>query len=217
MNEALLNDQEETRVAVSPNAGPALRDLGFDVIVERNAGLRASFPDRLYAAQGAKLSDSADAVIANSQVLVYINTVPKNHFDKFKPGQIVIGYLWPAFNAEMVHELAGRKITALSMDAVPRITRAQKLDSLSSMANLAGYRAVITAFNLLPRFSKPLTTAAGQVPPASVFIIGAGVAGLSAIGTARSLGAIVRANDTRPVVQEQVESMGAEFVAVEAK
>ena len=217
MNEALLNDQEETRVAVSPNAVPALRDLGFDVIVERNAGLRASFPDRLYAAQGAKLSDSADAVIANSQVLVYINTVPKNHFDKFKPGQIVIGYLWPAFNAEMVHELAGRKITALSMDAVPRITRAQKLDSLSSMANLAGYRAVITAFNLLPRFSKPLTTAAGQVPPASVFIIGAGVAGLSAIGTARSLGAIVRANDTRPVVQEQVESMGAEFVAVEAK
>jgi NAD(P) transhydrogenase alpha subunit len=191
--------------------------MGFDIAIERSAGLKSSFPDRLYAAEGCKIMESADAVIASAQMLVYIGNVPQNHYDKFRPGQIVIGYFWPAFNQEVLKELASRKVIALSMDAVPRITRAQKLDSLSSMANLAGYRAVIQAFNLLPRFSKPLTTAAGQVQPAKVFVIGAGVAGLSAIGTSRSLGAIVRANDTRPVVKEQVESMGAEFVQVQVK
>jgi NAD(P) transhydrogenase len=217
LNEALLNDLQETRVAISPNSVPKLRELGFDVVIEKSAGLRASFPDRLFAAEGCKIADSADAVISSAQVLVYIGAVPSNHYDKFRPGQVVIGYFWPAFNKDTLKELASRKVVALSMDAVPRITRAQKLDSLSSMANLAGYRAVIQGFNLLPRFSKPLTTAAGQVPPAKVFVIGAGVAGLSAIGTARSLGAVVRANDTRPVVKEQVESMGAEFVEVQVK
>jgi NAD(P) transhydrogenase len=215
LNEALLNDLQETRVAVSPNSVPTIRELGFNVAIEKSAGVRSSFPDRLYAAEGCKILDSADAVIAAAQILVYIGTVPRNHYEKFRPGQIVIGYFWPAFNPETLKELASRKIAALSMDSVPRITRAQKLDSLSSMANLAGYRAVIQGFNLLPRFSKPLTTAAGQVLPAKVFVIGAGVAGLSAIGTARSLGAVVRANDTRPVVKEQVESMGAEFVEVQ--
>ena len=215
VNEGLLNDMQETRVAISPNSVRKLRELAFDVVIEKSAGNRASFPDRLYAAEGCKILDSADAVINTAEILVYIGTVPKKHYDKFRPGQVIVGYFWPAFNQETLKELASRKIVALSMDAVPRITRAQKLDSLSSMANLAGYRAVIQGFNLLPRFSKPLTTAAGQVPPAKVFVIGAGVAGLSAIGTARSLGAIVRANDTRPVVKEQVESMGAEFVEVQ--
>jgi NAD(P) transhydrogenase len=217
LNEANLNDQQETRVAISPNTVSKLRQLGFDIVMEKSAGLRASFPDRLYAAEGCKILDSADSVISTTQVLVYIGSVPTSHYDKFRPGQVVIAYFWPALNPDTLRELASRKVIALSMDAVPRITRAQKLDSLSSMANLAGYRAVIQAFNFLPRFSKPLTTAAGQVAPAKVFIIGAGVAGLSAIGTARSLGAVVRANDTRPVVKEQVESMGAEFVKVKVK
>jgi NAD(P) transhydrogenase alpha subunit len=216
VNEALLNDGGETRVAISPNVVSRFRELGYDVVVEIDAGKRSSFPDRLYAAEGCRISKSADQVISQADILVYIGTVPKSHYDKFRPGQVIIGYFWPAFNPETLRELAERKITTLSMDAVPRTTRAQKLDSLSSMANLAGYRAVLLGFNLLPRFSKPLTTAAGQVQPSKVFIVGAGVAGLSAIGTARSLGAIVKANDTRSVVKEQVESMGAEFVEVPA-
>ena len=216
LNEGILNDGAETRVAISPNTISKFRQMGYNIVVERDAGARSSFPDRFYAAEGCRIADSADQVIAVVDIVVYIGTVPRSHYDKLKPGQVVIGYLWPAFSQETLKELADRKIIALSMDAVPRITRAQKIDSLSSMANLAGYRAVIQAFNLLPRFSKPLTTAAGQVNPATVFVIGAGVAGLSAIGTARSLGAIVKANDTRSVVKEQVESMGAEFVEVVA-
>ena len=217
LNEALLNDGAETRVAISPNAVARFRELGYDVLVERDAGLGSTFPDRLYAAEGCRILDSVDQVIDKVEIIVYIGTIPKTHYDRFRPGQVVIGYLWPAFNGETLKALAQRKIVSLSMDAVPRITRAQKLDSLSSMANLAGYRAVLLGFNLLPRFSKPLTTAAGQVQAAKVFVIGAGVAGLSAIGSARSLGAIVKANDTRSVVKEQVESMGAEFVEVSVK
>ena len=214
VNESLLNDGTETRVAIAPNGVCRLRELGYAIVLEKQAGLKASFPDRFYAAEGCKIVDNANAVINSADILVYIGAVPKNHYDLFKTNQIVIGYFWPNFNADSLKELAARRITTLSMDAVPRITRAQKMDTLSSMANMAGYKAVIEAFHLLPRFSKPLTTAAGQVAPAKVFIAGAGVAGLSAIGTARSLGAIVRANDTRSVVKEQVESMGAEFVEV---
>ena len=214
VNESLLNDGTETRVAIAPNGVEKLRHLGYAIVIEKSAGTKASFPDRFYAAEGCKLVDNADAVINSADVLVYIGAVPKSHYDKFKTNQVVVGYFWPNFNADSLKELAARRITTLSMDAVPRITRAQKMDTLSSMANMAGYKAVIEAFHLLPRFSKPLTTAAGQVDPAKVFIAGAGVAGLSAIGTARSLGAVVRANDTRSVVKEQVESMGAEFVEV---
>jgi NAD(P) transhydrogenase len=210
VNESLLNDGTETRVAIAPNAVASIRKLGYGLVMESKAGQKAYFPDQYY--EGVKILSNADAVIAASEIVVYIGSVPSSHQEKFKPGQVVIGYFWPAFNGDILREMASRKITSLSMDAVPRITRAQKLDTLSSMANMAGYKAVVEAFHLLPRFSKPLTTAAGQVSPAKVFIAGAGVAGLSAIGTARSMGAIVRANDTRAVVKEQVESMGAEFV-----
>ena len=212
LNETILNDSCETRVALTPSNVDQLREIGYKVLIEKSAGKKASFPDRLYAGEGCELAHSADQILSSADILIYINSVPGNHMDKLRPGQLIIAYLSPALNPTLLQDLASRKISSLSMDAVPRISRAQKLDSLSSMANLAGYRAVIIAFNLLPRFSRPLTTAAGQIPAAKILVIGAGVAGLSAIATARSIGAIVRATDPRPEVKEQVESMGAEFV-----
>ena len=207
----------ETRVAISPNLVSKLRSLGFAVLIERDAGRLASFPDRLYAHEGCRIAANAAEVYQAADIIVRVGALPEKDEQRLRPGQIVIGYFWPAFSAEQLKRLAVTGVTSISMDAVPRTTKAQKLDSLSSMANMAGYKAVVEGFHLLPRFSKPLTTAAGQVPPARVFIIGAGVAGLSAIGTAKSLGAIVIANDTRSAAKEQVESMGAEFAEVQYK
>ena len=204
----------ETRVALSPNLVSKFRSLGFTVLIERDAGRAASFPDRLYAAEGCKIASNAEEVYEKADVIVRVGTLPEVDERRLRPGQVIVAYFWPAFSVEPLKRLAALGVTALSMDAVPRTTKAQKLDSLSSMANMAGYKAVIEAFHHLPRFSKPLTTAAGQVPPAKVFIIGAGVAGLSAIGTAKSLGSVVLANDTRSAAKEQVESMGAEFLQV---
>ena len=202
----------ETRVAATPTTVKSLIALGHDVIVEAGAGERADLMDDAFVEAGALIGDlekvwAADAVIK-------INPPNAEELERLRDGATLIGLLNPRLDPEMVEALAARKITALAMDAVPRISRAQSMDVLSSMANIAGYRAVIEAAHEFGRFFTGQVTAAGKVPPATVFVAGAGVAGLAAIGAAGSLGAIVRATDTRPEVAEQVESMGADFVAV---
>ena len=199
----------ETRVAATPATVRQLEQLGYEVVVEPGAGDRADFPDGAFVDAGATVGDAwrADIVFA-------INSPTPDELTRMKPGAMLIALLAPALNPDVVEELAGRPITALSMDAVPRISRAQSLDVLSSMANIAGYRAVIEAAHEFGRFFTGQVTAAGKVPPAKVLVVGAGVAGLAAIGAAGSLGAIVRATDPRPEVADQVRSLGGEYVAV---
>ena len=210
----------ERRVAATPETASRLSKLGFEVLVESQAGLMASFDDAAYRAAGATVVDDARALWSGSDVVIKVQP-PEQHTglgvheaDLLRQNGTLISFLWPAKNQELIERLAARKGTVLAMDQVPRITRAQKMDALSSMANIAGYRAVIEAASFYGRFFTGQITAAGKVPPAKVLVIGAGVAGLSAIGAARGLGAIVRAFDTRSEVREQVQSMGAEFLEV---
>jgi NAD(P) transhydrogenase subunit alpha len=192
--------------------------LGFEVLVETQAGALAAFGDDDYAAAGGRVVEDARALWQEADIILKVQ--PPDHHPVLnvheaelpREGTVLISFLWPGKNKELIDRLAARKLTALAMDQVPRITRAQKMDALSSMANIAGYRAVIEAASFYGRFFTGQMTAAGRVPPAKVLVIGAGVAGLSAIGAARGLGAIVRAFDTRPAVKEQVKSMGAEFI-----
>lgn len=200
----------ETRVAATPTTVAALQKLGYEVVVEPGAGKSASFTDEAYAAAGASLGDPLAA-----EVVVGVNPPTLAQLDGLKPGATLIAMLNPRLDEEIVADLAQRPITALSMDAVPRISRAQSMDVLSSMANVAGYRAVVEAAHEFGRMFTGQVTAAGKIPPARVFVVGAGVAGLAAIGAASAMGAIVRAFDVRPEVGEQVESMGAEFVKVD--
>ncbi|MFT5113809.1 MAG: NAD(P) transhydrogenase subunit alpha [Parasphingorhabdus sp.] len=211
----------EKRVATTPNVVPQLVKLGFDVIVETGAGVAANFSDSAYQAAGATIAADPDSLWSEADILLKVRAPqldPESGVDEaelFRPDQTLISFFWPAQNQERMSELAAKGISIISMDSVPRISRAQKLDALSSMANIAGYRAVIEAANHFGRFFTGQITAAGKVPPAKVMVIGAGVAGLAAIGAAGSLGAIVRAFDTRPEVKEQVESIGAEFLELE--
>ncbi len=212
----------ERRVAATPETTKRLLKLGFDVIVERGAGELASFQDADYEAAGATLSDDPAEVWASDVVLKVRPPEPlpsssgegRHEVDLLREGGLLISFVWPAKNPELLARLVSRKATVLAMDLIPRISRAQKMDALSSMANIAGYRAVIEAASFFGRFFTGQMTAAGKVPPAKVLVIGGGVAGLAAIGAARSLGAIVRAFDTRPGVKEQVESLGAEFLTL---
>jgi len=207
-------------VAATPDTTRRLVKLGFDVRIESEAGGGASFPDADYVAAGATIVDKAQ-LWSESEILLKVQPpemdtdLQKHEADLLKEGAFLVSFLWPAKNQELVEQLRLRKVAALAVDQVPRITRAQKMDALSSMSNIAGYRAVIEAASFYGRFFTGQITAAGKVPPAKVLVIGAGVAGLSAIGAARSLGAIVRAFDTRPEVREQVHSMGAEFLTVD--
>jgi H+-translocating NAD(P) transhydrogenase subunit alpha len=211
----------ERRVAATPDTAKRLQKLGFTVVVESGAGLLASFPDAVYEAAGCTIVDGPVPLYEQADIVAkvrppgYHMAAGSEEVELMKEGTTLISFLWPAQNESLVQMLKERKITALGMDQVPRISRAQKLDALSSMANIAGYRAVVEAANHFPRFFTGQITAAGKVPPAKVMIIGAGVAGLAAIGAAKGLGAIVRAFDTRPAVKEQVESMGAEFLALD--
>jgi NAD(P) transhydrogenase subunit alpha len=205
----------EKRVATVPEVVEKLIKLGFAVTVERGAGEAANFGDDAYRAAGAQIADSAAALWAASDVVFKVRAPTAGEIGMAKPGTALVSFIWPAQNPELMQQLAGRRLTVLAMDSVPRISRAQKLDALSSMANIAGYRAIIEAAQHFGRFFTGQITAAGKVPPARVFVIGAGVAGLAAIGTAVGLGAVVRANDTRPEVADQVKSMGAEFVPVD--
>jgi NAD(P) transhydrogenase subunit alpha len=189
--------------------------LGYEVVVERGAGTLAAFSDEAYAAAGASVVDAADAWA--SDVVLKVNAPSEPEIALLKPGAILASLISPALSPELVEELTVAGVTALAMDAVPRISRAQSLDVLSSMANIGGYRAVIEAAHEFGSLFTGQVTAAGKVPPAKVLIVGAGVAGLAAIGTASSLGAIVRAFDARSEVGEQVESMGAEFLRIDVE
>jgi NAD(P) transhydrogenase subunit alpha len=205
----------EKRVATVPEVVPKLAKLGFDVIVQSGAGEAASVSDEAYAAAGAKVVPDAAAVWSGADIVFKVRAPNDDEVQAMREGQILVSFIWPAQNPDLLQRLAARKVTVLAMDSVPRISRAQKLDALSSMANIAGYRAVIEAAQHFGRFFTGQITAAGKVPPAKVFVIGAGVAGLAAIGAAAGLGAIVRANDTRPEVADQIKSLGGEYVGVE--
>lgn len=205
----------EKRVASVPEVIEKLIKLGFAVTVETGAGTAANFDDEAYRAAGAKIADSAANLWAAADIVFKVRAPIAEEIGLMRPGSTLVSFIWPAQNPELMQQLAARKVTVLAMDSVPRISRAQKMDALSSMANIAGYRAVIEAAHHFGRFFTGQITAAGKVPPAKVFVIGAGVAGLASLGTAVGLGAIVRANDTRPEVADQVKSMGAEFVPVD--
>ncbi len=204
----------EKRVATTPDVVGQLLKLGFSVAVESSAGSEAKFVDQAYTDAGAEVVDDS-SVWQDSDIILKVRAPSDAEIDKFHEGQTLISFIWPAQNEDLLKKLANKKVTVMAMDSVPRISRAQKLDALSSMANIAGYRAVVEASNHFGRFFTGQITAAGKIPPAKVMIIGAGVAGLAAIGAATSMGAIVRAFDTRPEVKEQVESMGAEFLELD--
>ena len=199
----------ERRVALVPDLVPKLARANLDILVEPGAGAAAGFPDALYVEKGVRLE--AD-VFPQADVLLKVQPPTVDEIGRAKAGATLIGFLQPYSNAAGIQALAGRGLTAFAMELMPRITRAQPMDALSAMSTVAGYKAVLMAAGRLPKFFPLLMTAAGTISPARVFILGAGVAGLQAIGTARRLGAVVEAYDTRPVVKEQVESLGAKFV-----
>lgn len=203
----------ESRVAATPKTVEQLIKLGFSVAVEHDAGKRASFDDDSYLAAGASLTDSQQ--VWQADIVLKVNAPDDDETGLIREGSTLVSFIWPAQHPELLAKLAARHVTVMAMDAVPRISRAQSLDALSSMANIAGYRAIVEAAHEFGRFFTGQITAAGKVPPAKVMVIGAGVAGLAAIGAAGSLGAIVRAFDTRPEVKEQVQSMGAEFLELD--
>jgi NAD(P) transhydrogenase subunit alpha len=203
----------ESLVATTPATAALLIKLGYEVVVEAGAGARASQPDSAYESQGAVISDAA--TVWSSDVVAKVNAPSDEEIALLRPGTVLISMMAPGRSPELVEKLRAAGVTALALDAVPRISRAQALDVLSSMANVAGYRAVVEAAHAFGRQFTGQVTAAGKVPPARVFVVGAGVAGLAAIGAAGAMGAIVRAFDVRPEVAEQVKSMGADFVFVD--
>ncbi|WP_301098690.1 Re/Si-specific NAD(P)(+) transhydrogenase subunit alpha [Otariodibacter sp.] len=205
----------ESRIAATPKTIQQILKLGFEVVVESNAGFKASFEDSAYAEAGATIGNAES--VWNADIIFKVNPPTDEEIKLIKEGATLVSFIWPGQNKELMGKLSAKKINVLAMDAVPRISRAQSLDALSSMANIAGYRAVVEAAHEFGSFFTGQITAAGKVPPAKVLVIGAGVAGLAAIGAANSLGAIVRAFDSRPEVKEQVESMGASFLEINFK
>lgn len=208
----------ENRVAIVPAAVANLSKAGLDVVIEAGAGVAAGFPDDAFRDKGARVEPDRDALFSAADLVLQVRSAgaagdyARADFDRMRHGQVVVGFSEPLIGAEMARDLAQRGVTAFSMELIPRITRAQSMDALSSMATVAGYKAVLIAADKLPRMFPMMMTAAGTVTPARVFIVGAGVAGLQAIATARRLGAKVQAYDVRPAVKEQVESLGASFV-----
>ena len=213
----------EARVATTPEAADKLIKLGFSVAVETGAGDAASISDDAYRQAGAEIIDSTEALWIQSDIILKVRApqfhpqLNRDEVELLHPGQNLISFIWPAQNPELMQRLADKQVNVLAMDSVPRMSRAQKMDALSSMANIAGYRAIVEAAQHFGRFFTGQITAAGKVPPAKVLVIGAGVAGLAAIGAAKGMGAIVRAFDTRPEVKEQIESMDAEFLMLDFK
>lgn len=205
----------ERRVATTPEAAQQLQKLGFSIAIEAGAGEAAKLRDSDYQAANVDVVESTAALWSQSDIVLKVRAPSGEEVELLKPGQILISFLAPAQNSELLQNLADKKVTALAMETIPRLSRSQKMDALSSMANIGGYRAIVEAAQHFGRFFTGQITAAGKVPPAKVLVIGAGVAGLAAIGTAKSMGAIVRAFDTRPEVKEQVESMDAEFLMLE--
>lgn len=210
----------ERRVALVPEVVSQLTRAGHRVVVERGAGLRAGFTDEAYRTAGCDLADSAEEIYSTAQMILKVQRPGRDEageaeLDQMKEGSVLIGLLQPSGDPALFQQLAERRIIACSMELVPRTTRAQMMDALSSQSTVAGYKAVLLAANALQKFFPMLMTAAGTVRPARVLVIGAGVAGLQAIATARRIGAVVEAFDTRPVVKEQVQSLGATFVELE--
>lgn len=204
----------ENRVAATPKTVQRLIKQGFEVFIQSQAGSKALFSDQDFKEVGATILPDASTLYQTIDIILKVQPLTKEEIQLVKSSTMVASYLWPAQNSDLLKLLAEKKINAVAMDAIPRISRAQKMDVLSSMANIAGYRAVIESANHFGRFLNGQITAAGKVDPAKVLVIGAGVAGLAAIGTANSLGAIVRAFDTRKEVREQIQSMGAQFITV---
>ncbi len=202
----------EHRVALTPDVADRLAKIGYEIIVERGAGASAYFPDADYEAVGARLAERSDALGAD---LVATITPPEDELGALQSGATLVGFLQPLDRPDLSASLAAQGVTAFSMEMVPRITRAQKMDALSAMSTVAGYKAVLLAADTLPKFFPLLTTAAGTIRPAQVLILGAGVAGLQALATARRLGAVTSAYDIRPAAREQVESVGAKFVELD--
>ncbi len=213
--------ENECRVAMTPDTAARLQKLGYECAIEAGAGASANFSDNAYGDAGVNVVSGTKQLWSDSDIILKVRAPEHNaslglhESELLREGGTLISFIWPAQNEGLMDQLKARKATVLAMDSVPRISRAQKLDALSSMANIAGYRAVIEASNHFGRFFTGQVTAAGKVPPAKVMVIGAGVAGLAAVGTANGLGAIVRAFDTRPEVKEQVESMGAQFLELD--
>ncbi|MGY6536770.1 MAG: Re/Si-specific NAD(P)(+) transhydrogenase subunit alpha [Pararhodobacter sp.] len=205
----------ENRVAMTPESAAQLQKLGHDCLIEAGAGGAAGFDDAAYAAAGVSVVPDAAALCAQADIIVKVREPQAEELARLTQGKTLISFFWPAQNEALLAQARDTGASVIAMDMVPRISRAQKMDALSSMANIAGYRAVIEAGNNFGRFFTGQVTAAGKVPPARVLVVGAGVAGLAAIGTATSLGAITMAFDVRPEVAEQIESMGAEFVFLE--
>ena len=211
----------EQRVAATPATVARLRELGFEVDVESRAGKRATFRDEDYVKAGARIVDGPEAVYRDAQIVLKVceptmhPAIGRHEVELLREGTFLASFIWPIQKNELLHQLAERKVTVYAMDQVPRVTRAQKMDALSSMSNIVGYRAVVEAANHFGSFFAGQITAAGRTPPAKVLVIGAGVAGLAAIAAARGLGAIVRAFDTRSAVREQIESLGAEFLELD--
>ncbi|MFN3496160.1 MAG: Re/Si-specific NAD(P)(+) transhydrogenase subunit alpha, partial [Hydrogenophaga sp.] len=206
----------EKRVATVPDVVVKLVKLGFGVVVEQGAGERADLSDEAYREAGASIAGSTAELWNTADIVFKVRPPTPDEVALMHEGQTLIGFVWPAQNPELMQQLAAKKVTVLAIDCLPRtLSRAQKMDALTSMAGVSGYRAVVEAANAFGRFFNGQITAAGKVPPAKVFIAGAGVAGLAAIGAAASLGAIVRANDTRAEVADQVVSLGGEFVKVD--
>lgn len=202
----------EARVALTPASAKELQKLGHACVIETGAGLRAGFTDAAYEAAGVEIAASAEALWDVADIVAKVRPPTPDELGRTREGQLVISFFYPAQNGDLLDLAKDKGASVIAMDMVPRISRAQKMDALSSMANIAGYRAVIEAGNNFGRFFTGQVTAAGKVPPAKVLVVGAGVAGLAAIGTSTSLGAITYAFDVRPEVAEQIESMGAEFV-----
>ncbi len=205
----------ERRVATTPEVVSELKKLGFSVAVEAGAGSAASFSDAAFEAAGCEIVASSKDLWTQSDLIMKVRAPEAGEVELLRSGQTLISFIWPAQNPDLLKTLTDRGVTVMAMDSIPRISRSQKMDALSSMANIGGYRAIVEAAQHFGRFFTGQITAAGKIPPAKVLVIGAGVAGLAAIGAAKSMGAIVRAFDTRPEVKEQVESMNADFLLLD--
>lgn len=207
--------EHERRVALTPEITAKLIEQELDVLVEKDAGAKANFPDSEYLDTGAKMAANRDEVLSKSDILLTINTPEETELKKLKKGAVLICFLWALQHPELVETLKKLGISSLGMDAIPRISRAQNMDALSSMSSIAGYKSAIIAADNLDKYLPMMMTAAGTIPPAKSLVLGAGVAGLQAIATLKRLGSVVEAFDIRPEVKEQVESLGAKFVEVE--
>lgn len=206
--------KNEKRVAITPEGVKRLTDSGIELLIETGAGVESSYSDKDYTDAGAKIAGTREEVISSCDILLAVQAPAISDLEMMKSGSALISFIWPLQNADYVEALKKHNISGLAMDTIPRISRAQSMDALSSMSNIAGYKAVLLGANQLDKFLPMMMTAAGTIPPARVLVLGAGVAGLQAIATAKRLGAIVEAFDIRPVVKEQVESLGASFVEV---